>query len=351
MVWTFAVGPGLGTTDPDHQLTAARKRRLLFSLDAAPTCTFTVDGRHVDGQKIIGYETDVWASRDEGGRLARCRVLLPGETIDANRHLMNVTAVGYRWLLENARQVGAAGRYFAPGTDQAVIAWTLIAESQALDAGDLGITNGIGSTSATTRELTLKPGAKVGAEIGKLGRLDNGFEWEIDADLAFNRWYPQRGSGFGVVLDYGGLVDQATPKDPPAWGNAVLVTGKEGLTPVEDQTADILTDPRGRWELAEGYPTVEEQATLNAKAPALVSTLQALRSPWVVRIAQYLDLDGEPTGRSRWEGPDHVWLGDTVGFRLTSGRYAIDDPFRVAEIAVDITDDGGEIVTMGLVAA
>lgn len=357
MVWTLGAGPGLLTTDPARQLTAARSRRFTFKYDGAPACSITMNGRHPDGELVIPRQSDVWARRANTATdgtvtndlMFRGRVVPSGDDIDETRHTTAATAVGYRWILENARQIGVAGRYFAPGTDQGALAWTLVSESQALSAGNLGITNGLGSTSGTTRELTLRAGAKIGEEIAKLGRLDNGFAWEISPTLALNRWYPGLDNAHGVVLDYGGLVSAARLQGPAAYANAVIVTGKEGLTPVAAQHADILTDPRGRWELTESFPTVEQQASLTARAPALVDQLHELRAPWIVTIAQVLDeITGEPTGRSRWNGPAHIWLGDTITFRLQSGRFDFAAPYRIAEIGVDVGDNGSEVVKMGL---
>jgi hypothetical protein len=52
--------------------------------------------------------------------------------------------------------------------------------------------------------------------------------------------------------------------------------------------------------------------------------------------------------RGGWQGPDHIWLGDTVRLIIPSGRLDVDTTARVHEVAIDIDEDGGETVTLTL---
>lgn len=353
-IYRYAVGDASGSA-PDWQLTEHRARKLTFRIDGPPTVALTLDGRRPDAEHFTPQATDLWVWRtrtdgDPADLMFRGRCWGESDDITETEHTYKVAAFGYRGLL-NFRRIGAAGRYFAPGTDQAAIAWALIDESQDLDGGLLGsgITDGIGSTSSTTRELTLPASAKIGEEIGKLGRLDDGFEWEIGADLALNRWYPTRGADNGVVLDFRGLVRSARRTFiADENGNHVIVTGGDGTTPVEASSAGIASDPRGRIELADAYPSVVEQSTLDARAPQLLADVEVIRPEWTV----VLNMVDEAGGRSRWEGPDHVWLGDTVtlGVRSTP-RLNVADAYRVLEVSIADGIDGDEVVSLGLVAA
>lgn len=347
----LSVGPAAPAVAATQQLTRARGRKATFRLDGIDTCTLTMNGLADDASRITPMETDLWVWRD-GTLLHRGRFMPVGADIGETKHTVTHQTIDYRGML-HYRQIGAAGRYFAPGTDQGALVWTLIQESQALTGGNWGITNGLGAVSGTTRELTLKAAAKLDEEIGKLGRLDNGFDWEISPLLELNRWYPTRDNGHGVVVDHGGLASRVRYNvDPSAdYGNHALVTGKDGLTPVSATSATIASDPRGRIEVSEAYPTVEEQATLNARAPQLLADIEVLRPTYLVTLAQEKDDDGQDLPSSRWKGPAHIWKGDTVNLSVHSGWLNVDDEFRVLQLEVAWGDSGSEVVTLGLVPA
>lgn len=336
--WTWVVGgvPPSGTEQ--RELTKGRGRTVTWRVDAAATAQFTINGRSDEAAEIVELETDLTVYRD-GVKLFRGRIGPSGDDIGPSTHVAQFTAVDYRGMLAY-RQIGAAGRIFA-ATSQATIPWTLISESQALSGGNWGITNGIGSTSAVNRDRTIDPGKPVMEVINEIGRLDNGFEWEIDAALALNRWYPTRGTANGVVLDYGGLVAKVHRQlDPKDFANSVLVTGAQGLTPVASVTAGIGTDPKGRLETSKGYPSITEQSTLNDRGPWLLDQTSVLRPTNSVTLRP-----------GRWGGPTHIWLGDPVTLAINSGRLAVNDSHRVVEISVQPGDDGTETVTLGLLAA
>lgn len=339
-MWTLSAGPASGSAAV-RELTKAKSRRFTARVDGAFDLQFSIDARQDEASTLVPLATDVWAWRD-GVKMFRGRYCPAQGQLSPDVHTISIQCVDYRGLLVAMnRNVGVAGRFFAAGTDQAVIAWTLIHETQALTGGNLGITNGIGSSSATTRERTLEPFKPIGEDIAQMGRLDNGFEWEIDPDKALNRWYPTRGSVTNVVLDYGGLVSAAAWQiDPGRFANHVAVTGSEGLTPVTATSGTIGSDPRGRWELTEGSPSVINQATLTARAPALLAQTSVLDIDWQATLKPGV-----------WNGPSHFWIGDTVKFAVNDGPWNFSDPYRIVEMQIAIGEDGQEDVTLSLVAA
>jgi hypothetical protein len=144
-----------------------------------------------------------------------------------------------------------------------------------------------------------------------------------------------------VVLDYGGLIASATWQiDPSRFGNWVAVTGSEGLTAVTAASGTLGTDPRGRWEVVESFPSVIEQATLTARGPALLAQTEVLDVDWSVTLTQ-----------GTWQGPDHIWIGDTITLAVNDGMWNFADPYRVVEMQIDIGESGEETVTLALVAA
>jgi len=337
--WVWAVGGPSPTGQPERELTAASGRSVAWRVDAAASAQFSIDGRHVEAASIVERETDLWIWRD-GVLLFRGRVVTASDDLDADQHRCQFTAVDYRGMLAH-RIVGSAGRTFT-GVDQAVIAWTLIDESQALTNGDWGITDGLGSTSGTNRDRVYAPGKPVLDAIAELGRVDDGFEWQISPLLELDRWFPRRGSAVSVVLDYGGVLARVGRlSQPDDWGNHALSVGAQGTTPEPADSADIATDLAGRWEVFDGDgSTIEQQSTL------------ADRARWVVDEASTAQASLSVTwAAGRWAGPDEIWVGDTATVAIGSGRLAINGPARLAELVAVPGVDGSETITGGLVLA
>jgi hypothetical protein len=336
--WSWVLGGPPPTGVRLRQLTKARGRTVTWRLDAAATAQFTINGRSDEAAGIVALASDLTLYRD-GVKMFRGRIGPELDDISPNRHVSQFTAVDYRAMLEH-RQTGAAGVVY-PATAAGAIALDLIADSQALSGGDWGITAGVGTTTGTSRIWTIDPGKPVIESINELGRLDNGYEWEIDADLKLNLWHPQRGANNGVVLDFRGLVARVSRQlDPKDFGNSELVTGKDGLTPVSSVTAGIATDPRGRWELSAGFPAIQDQPALNAKGTWVLTQVSTLRPIYRVVLRP-----------GRWRGPSHIWLGDTVTLAIKSGRLNVSTAHRVAEISVQPGEAGTETVALGLLAA
>lgn len=337
-VWSWVLGDTPPSGVEQRQLTKARGRTSTWRLDGPATAQFTINGRSDEALGIVELATDLTLYRD-GVKMLRSRLAPATDDISPNRHIAQFAGLDYRAMLA-FRFTGAAGAIY-PLTAAGAIALDLIADSQALSGGDWGITAGVGCASGTSRTNTILPGKPVLESINEMGRLENGYEWEINAELQLNLWHPARGASNGVVLDYGGLISRINRQlDPKDFGNSTLVTGTQGLTPVANTTAGIGTDPRGRWEISAGFPTIQDQPTLDA------------RGPWVLGQASTL----RPTHRvvmrpGRWEGPTHIWLGDTVTLAFKSGRLNVADPYRVAEVSVQPGEDGTETVALGLLAA
>ena len=251
---------------------------------------------------------------------------------------------GETWTLNGTAALTAANQtpLAFVQTDQGRIAWDVITSTQQCAGGNWGITNGIGPTSGTLRDRsTYDTGKPLGDIISELGRVDGGFEWEIDAALALNRWYPTRGSTKGTI-DYGGLLTKVQRTLTPAdFGNVAIASGDPNLTtPVTAVASGVASDVRGRWEVSQGYATVKEQTTVSSKATWLLAQVSTLRPDYVVTFAQ-----------GRWKGPTDIWLGDTVTLSVNSGRLSVAGQFRVIEIQLSWGENGEETVTMGLMAA
>lgn len=348
MAWTLAVGDPAPTLAPSRELTEATGRRLTARLDGSWDLQFSFTGAGSDwaddheSRAISPLATDVHVWRDTD-RLFRGRCAVRSGQATGEVYTVQWTAQDYRWML-NHRQIDAAGRIFT-ATDQDDLVLALIDESEALSGGDWGVDLGTNTGTPTARDLTLLPGQPVGDAIGNLGRLDNGFEWEIGpdstGDLKLNLWHVTgRGADNGVVLDYGGLVTSFTDNlDPDDFANSVLVTGDQATTPVAAETAGIGTDPRGRWERSFGFPTIIEQPTLDDRGPFMLAQTSVLRPEYVVELTPGL-----------WQGRSHIWLGDTVFLVIHCGDVDVAADHRVIEVAIVMGDNGEETVTLGLLS-
>lgn len=336
--WTWVLGYAAPLTTEIRELTGAYGRSITARLDGPWTAQFTIDGRSEEAAAITALATDLHVYRD-GIKVFRGRICTESDAVDETRHVTSFTAKDYRGMLGH-RRIGVDGLTFV-GEDQAEIAWQLVRYTQLLANGNWGITNGVGSTSGTNRDRTYDPLKPILDAMTELGNVEGGFEWEIDANLALNRWFPYRGvQSPDIRLDYGGRVTAFTRLlQPNDFGNYALASGAESTSPTFAVGAGLTTDPRGRWEVATSNPSIIEQNTLQGKANWLRDQAQVLRPEIAVTLAP-----------GRWGGMTDIGLGDQVRMGLQSGRLAELTTERVVEITMVPGDSGGETIRMGLVA-
>jgi hypothetical protein len=336
--WQWVLGgnarDGFG---PQRAMTSAKGRRITWRVDAACDAQFSVSALSDDAAAIQLLETDLYVYRD-GVFMFRGRVCGVQGQLNENEHVLQFNVIDYRGML-NRRIAGVNGIAYT-ATDQSTIAWGLVTAAQTPSGGDWGITNGLGSgLTGQLRDKTLDPGKPIGDALGEMGRLENGFEWEIDANLAFNRWYPLRGNVNNKIWDYGGIVKSVGYTfNPDDFANSVLTSGSETTLPVAATNADVGTDVRGLWERPLGYPSIVDQATLNDRAPWALGQLNRIRFSYHVSLTS-----------GRWDGMNDVWIGDTVIPNFQSGwlqQYSLGH--RVVELQVVLDGNGGEAVDAGL---
>lgn len=337
-VWSWSYGPGASAAVPGatRELTEATGRVVTWRVDGHAFAQFSIDGRSDEAAGIVERRDDLWIYRN-GQLMFRGRIVGAEDAIDSNGHRVQFLAVDYRAMLTLAARVEPPVPTFS-AVDQAQIVWDLIAGWQALDGGDWGITEGVGGSSGTTRdESDITPFTPVGEVIDRLLRRDDGGEWEISPTLELNRWWPSRGADSGVVVDYGGVIAEVS-KSLAEFGNVGAATGNQETAPEVVAAATVGTDERGRWTVAQGFPSVSVQSTVEAKAQWLLDQGSSVVDQWRAVFTA-----------GRWEGPDHVWIGDTVELRVQSGRLEVAGPHRVAELQVVCGESGAETVTVGLV--
>lgn len=352
--WQLVLGPASG--GHELALTEAHGRRYTARLNDNSDMSFSIDGRHPQADAIAELSTDVHLlfSDAKGTRiLDRCRVGPTRDEITEDEHRVEVTCLDYRAVLRDGRILYSTDTLTYESTDQAEIAWGLLDTTQQQPGGSLGIAkawSGINPTGID-RDRTYEAGDSVGQRIQELSEVEDGFDWDITpvsaSGLRLDLWYPARGASRGVILILGGLVAAVQREvDTSTYANAIRYTGAQGddETPGPDprEIAAPQLDqpgawPQGRWDAVFGDDGLTTQAALNARAAWQLAESQAIRPVYTVRLR-----------RGGWQGPDHIWLGDTVRLIVPSGRLQVDTQLRVHEVQLDIDEDGGETATLTL---
>lgn len=330
MAWHFVLinsdGSAVG------ELTAAKAKKVIWPLDDAASASFTIDGQHAQAALVKELEMDLLVYDDGGAVRFRGRLGTSSDTFGSTGDLATFSAVDYRGFL--------ARRILWPGSttifttiDQAQILWTLISDSQATTDGDLGIVRGTGQVTGVDRTFTFAEGSKLSDLAAQVASVDDGFEWEIDANLNLNIFYPERGSVTAEVLDYGGTVLSGTRTlDTSTFADAIRYSGATALTPVTAESSSF--GAAGRWESQIGDTSILDQPTLTLKADFELAQDEVPTPSYELIL------------RSGWWSPDLLWLGDSAEVVIKSGRLDVDSVQRVTQVEVDIGDDGGEVVTV-----
>lgn len=348
MAWHLVVAATDGT--PIGELTAATQRKIVWPLNDVANVAFTIDGQHPQAQLPQELVTDLIVYDDGGTKRLRGRMGASSDNVAPSGEPAQLTATDYRSIL--GRRIDYVGPTFTL-VDQARIAWELIEAAQALDGGYLGITPGVGwngsafDTGVSRTITNLAAGAYVADEINMLAALDAGFEWEIDANLKFNVWSPQRGSNQSgaAILEYGGtVVSFQRTYDPTKFANAVRFSG-DGAAGVSSVEATNLPGPGSNPAVpAVGTPGRIDIAV--SDSTIIDPSLVALRAQYELSQDENTPSGYQMILRSGWWSPEVCWIGDTVQLVLKSGRINEISQQRITQVEVDPGDDGGEVVTI-----
>jgi len=322
----FQSGSALGEID-------ALDVRYDLYLDRPSTLQFKVNGKNPTAAFIDELATDVLVYRN---REAIQRFIVTGlrDELDESSHYVTVNAFDYRARL--ARRFIKTQQTFS-AEDDVDIAWDVIDTAQAETNGGMGITRGVYPPGVS---LTggFASGVKVDEAIDILANIDDGFDWEIDADLKFNIYRP-RGTTKQRILDWGGLDKKASRTFAvERFANVVRVSGDDTVTPVVEGAGSSSV---GRWESELGYSAVSNQTLLDGLAVDALS--RAAEDAYAYQMTLR---DSE--GLQVWQGPTDIGLGDTLRLVIRSGRLNVNELKRVTEIHVVADESGGEQVTFTL---
>lgn len=330
--WQFIlVRPTLAGNAAVAELTAARTHRLSWGLDDTAKVSWTIPGRHPQTALIDEMETDLVVARD-GVAIFRGRINTSDDTLSENVHTCTFSATDYRGLLDR-RIIWPGSTIQFTQADQAAIVRQLITETQGL--GSLGIDVSGAANTGVKRDRTYEVGAEVGDLIGNLGRVINGFDWDISPTLALRIWYPARGSTVpNFVAEHGrnvwALRRTVSSTD---FANAIRYSGDEAIPAA---TRVVTPGPEGRWERQYGDPDIKTAATLAETADGAIFAVSTIEPSYAVTLRQ-----------GTWS-PGLVWLGDVIRLVARSGRLDVNTTSRVVGVEIDLGESGEEEVRLQL---
>jgi len=328
------------------ELPSARSRSLSLRCDPAASdeAAFTLSGSAPEGAFIGELDTDLVVQRDDE-TLFRGRIGPTGDSLDAIRHDAQFTALSYRELLRR-RALLTAGTLSFTTVDQALIVWSMMDYTQGLPGGYLGIGRGAGAAGGgSDRTVTYQKTDYIYDNIVALAQMDNGFDWNVTceegpADLRLDIFPGGLLEDHGVILEWGdNQVGKVTRSfDPSTYADVLYLTGASsaGLTPVTVTKAGIATLPEGRWESVVSTSEVIQLA-LNLRGTFLANDVMRLLATYTVELKP-----------GAWKGPDHIWPGDQLRFRLRTTRLDVNLLYKVTQLDIALGDAGDERVTLTL---
>jgi hypothetical protein len=312
---------------------SALDKRFELRLDRPSTLTFRVHADSLLASDLTSLSTDVMVYR-EGVQIQRFVIVSDRDVLTADSHYIELTCVDYRGRLES-RLVLADQTYTAQ--DDVDIAWDAIVNAQAETNGNLGITRGLTPTGVPLTG-SFPAGTNVRAAIDLIADVDDGFDWDIGPDLAFNIWRG-RGSAKPRILDYGGLVtDVQREFIIRDFANVVRVSGDPAIA---SQVVGSGSAALGRWEAQVAFPNVANSTLLTGLAADQLNRFSTEATSYQVRLR-------ESDGVQQWGGTSDIDVGDTLRLVIQSGRLDVNELQRVQDILVSVSDDGKEDVTLTL---
>jgi hypothetical protein len=261
---------------------------------------------------------DIWRGPLEGAN---------GQIAAANSSL-EFAAVGVAEILEK--------RHIPPGrsilaTEQTQMAWQLIADTQAVPGGDLGIVAGL-LPDSVARSKTWDTRTPVRQAIDELAQADGGFDYQIvpsGMGYRFDAFHPFQGSTAGAaVLEWGrNIASVSFVQDASQVRNYVWAIGQNQISIDADDTAS-----QGVYRLREEVVTTgDSNDVIYLGDVARGAVVPA--PPTVPRLTL---IPGAPDASL-----DQLGLGDVVVVSIRRGWVQIDGLYRIDQIDVSIPDQGG----------
>lgn len=342
--FTVAVGDSSASI-PKQEIASFDQVSLNSSLDGGCDVAFTVPGNSATARLINELASDVWVYQN-GGIFQRYRIVGIGQTWGPdNDDVVSVQGVCYKRIV-NARHVQSPLTYAATG--QADIIAAIYAHTQSQPGGDWGVTNGTLDNDGQFRDRSYVLGENIGNILNNLQNVIDGPAWRISGDLTLEvrSGDPATFPVQGVPIMLGGTARSLTRNAGTGeFANSVFVDGDSSVTvPAVADDLNILTDPRGRWERAAGFPNVVEQATLTEKAAGLVAEYASPVATWSCEIEPSRYLTDAP-----FSPGDLVTIvvPETVAAPIGNPGFSVTG--QVMNLALGFSADGALSVSMEVV--
>ena len=217
------------------------------------------------------------------------------------------------------------------------MAWEIIADTQALTMGDLGVTRGlVVGPGAPSGVLGVKAGTYVTEVLTDLSELEDGFDWNIGPDRVYNQYYPRLQVPSSVVFEFGGVVKSyAITYDGKYTGNSVVTRGKNDAM----STTAINSTSRSMYGLQEyvgnntALTTMDQLDSYNAE---LLNLRQWPRKHVTIVLAQ----------GSVSPFDDDFEFGHVIRTVINDGYNQIDQPMRCQGYQLSIGPQGDETLVV-----
>jgi hypothetical protein len=223
-------------------------------------------------------------------------------------------------------------------TDQVNIAWDLIADSQALTSGSLGIVSGTLATGIT-RSIDYKTydNKYILEAIQDFSELEDGFDFWIDpATRAFNAIYPRPQTNRNLHLVYPQHISSyAITYYGKYLSNRVVVQGPDPAYVVATDTTSLAT-----YGLREYADALKDAATINDHT-AYAGHVRDMRKdvkayPTLVLRGQFLNIFDTSV----------IQYGDMFKVTIADGYTQVDDLFRYKGAQVTVNKNGDETIVI-----
>jgi hypothetical protein len=265
-------------------------------------------------------------------------------SVEASARQRRATALGAGYFSRLGAYRVISTLLFDPPVAQHQIARDLIAHAMAQPDGDLGFTSGAhtGPTVTRRRLYCANERPNIAEAIEALASLENGFDFEIDANKAFNTWTPRRGGASGITFTGAEELTLEWNEDAREAASYVTAIGEGDCGPPLAEASDASARARFRRlhrvvEGAEGVDTLSE-------AQELANEELRQRKESLFRATVSFDHAFGPAWGS-------FGLGDTVTVDVADGMATFTRTLRIVEISLTLEPPEEATVELTLDAA
>ncbi len=268
---------------------------------------------------------------------------------DVDAETIKFTGEGYASMLRD-RRVTSDLIYTVPplgaALNQQQIAWNLISHTMAQADGNVGFTQGTHTGGNVTRERAYCANERpnVYESLEELTEYDDGLDWEIDADKAFNTWQPQRKAASGITFNGNNVDGISYSNRAREVLTYVSAIGEGDCTPPLADVSDATQALKYKRRHGVIQARTSKQAEVTAQANEELRAKK--RSSWAAKVHFREDASSAPPWGSYHVGDTFTLTDDrgyatfSVSLRILEIALTLEPPsFAIVEIAADSAVD------------